>query len=65
MVGVNHLISNGVLEISVKENPIIQNIIFEGIKSSTILEELKKRGSIDYCQKFGKLICWTDIYLAF
>ncbi len=31
----------------------------------SILEELKKKGSIDYCQKFGKLICWTDIYRAY
>ena len=29
-----------------------------------LLEKLKKDGCIDYCQKFGELICWTDIYLA-
>ena len=29
-----------------------------------LLEKLKKDGFIDYCQKFGELICWTDIYLA-
>ncbi|MCR8538778.1 MAG: methyltransferase [Prochlorococcus marinus CUG1439] len=28
------------------------------------LEKLKKEGYIDYCQKFGQLICWTDIYSA-
>tara|TARA_A100001011_G_scaffold398506_1_gene503175 strand:- start:1084 stop:1803 length:720 start_codon:yes stop_codon:yes gene_type:complete len=30
----------------------------------TLLEKLKKDGCIDYCQKFGELICWTDIYSA-
>ena len=29
-----------------------------------LLEKLKKDGCIDYCQKFGELICWTDIYSA-
>ena len=33
-------------------------------KNLDILERLKKEGLIDYCQKFGKLICWTDIYSA-
>ncbi len=33
-------------------------------KNLTLLEKLKKDGCIDYCQKFGELICWTDIYLA-
>ena len=35
-------ITNKVLIISVKENPIIQNINYEGIKSSKLLEDLKK-----------------------
>ena len=33
-------------------------------RNSEILEKLKKEGCIDYCQKFGQLICWTDIYSA-
>ena len=33
-------------------------------KNYEILEKLKKESSIDYCQKFGQLICWTDIYSA-
>ena len=33
-------------------------------KNLTLLENLKKDGCIDYCQKFGELICWTDIYYA-
>ena len=35
-------IKNKILIIKVKENPIIQNINYEGIKSSKILEDLKK-----------------------
>ena len=35
-------IENKILLIKVKENPIIQNINYEGIKSSQILEDLKK-----------------------
>ena len=33
-------------------------------RNLTILEKLKNEGVIDYCQKFGQLICWTDIYSA-
>jgi len=33
-------------------------------KNLTLLEKLKKDNCIDYCQKFGELICWTDIYYA-
>ena len=50
-------ISDKVLFIKVKENPIIQSINFEGIKSSKILENLKKnvflksRSSFNYCYK--------------
>ena len=35
-------INNKILLIEVKENPIIQNINYEGIKSTSILEDLKK-----------------------
>ena len=35
-------IENKTLIINVKENPIIQNINYQGIKSSKLLEELKK-----------------------
>ena len=34
-------------------------------KNFAKLEKLKKDGFIDYCQKFGKLICWTEIYCAY
>ena len=33
-------------------------------KNITLLEKLKEDKCIDYCQKFGELICWTDIYVA-
>ena len=36
-------LSNEILIIKVTENPIIQNISYEGIKSSQMLEELKKK----------------------
>ena len=35
-------INDGTLEISVVENPIIQNLIFEGIKSKKITEDIGK-----------------------
>ena len=35
-------VSNETLIIKVKENPIIQNISYEGVKSSKIFEDLKK-----------------------
>ena len=35
-------IENNILLIKVKENPIIQNIVYEGIKSDTLLSDLKK-----------------------
>jgi len=30
----------------------------------TILRKLKNQGFIDYCEKFGRIICWTDIYMV-
>ena len=30
----------------------------------SILNDLKNKGYLDYCEKFGKLICWTEIYMA-
>ena len=35
-------VKNNTLLIEVKENPIIQNIYYEGIKSTKILDDLKK-----------------------
>ena len=39
-------IENSVLNIEVTENPIIQNLIFDGIRSKDFLKELKKRISL-------------------
>ena len=33
-------------------------------KHFDLLNSLKDKGLIDYCERFGKLICWTDIYMA-
>ena len=53
-------ISNQILVIRVTENPIIQNINYEGIKSSQLLDELKK----DIISNQDHLImkfCWIKI----
>ena len=34
-------------------------------KHIDLLESLKDNYLIDYCEKFGKLVCWTDIYMAY
>ncbi len=28
------------------------------------IESLKDKGYVDYCEKFGRMICWTEIYEA-
>ncbi len=53
-------IDNKKLFIKVKENPIIQNINFEGIKSSTILEELKKNISLKSRSSFNNILLEKD-----
>ena len=53
-------IDNKKLFIRVKENPIIQNIIFEGIKSSTILEELKNNISLKSRSSFNNILLEKD-----
>ena len=30
-----------------------------------LLKSLKDQDLINYCERFGKLICWTDIYMAY
>ena len=29
-----------------------------------LIQKLKEEENIDYCEKFGKVICWTEIYSA-
>ena len=53
-------INNKILLIEVKENPIIQNINYEGIKSTSILEDLKKNVSLKSRSSFNKIILTND-----
>ena len=48
-------ISNKILVINVTENPIIQNITFEGIKSSKILADLKKNINLKSRSSFNEV----------
>ena len=51
---------NKTLLIRVEENPIIQNINYEGIKSSKILEDLKKNAILKSRSSFNKVILEKD-----
>ena len=51
---------NKTLLINVEENPIIQNINYEGIKSSKILEGLKKNAILKSKSSFNKVILEKD-----
>ncbi len=53
-------IKNRVLIIEVKENPIIQNINYEGIKSSEILEDLKKNVLLKPRSSFNEVLLNKD-----
>ena len=53
-------IFNKTLLINVKENPIIQNINYEGIKSSTILKELKKNIVLKPRSSFNEVLLEKD-----
>ena len=53
-------IENKILLIKVKENPIIQNINYEGIKSSQILEDLKKNVSLKSRSSFNQILLEKD-----
>ena len=53
-------ISDKVLFIKVKENPIIQSINFEGIKSSKILENLKKSVFLKSRSSFNEVLLEKD-----
>ena len=44
------------LLIKVKENPIIQNITYDGIKSSEILENLKKNVLLKSRSSFNEVL---------
>ncbi len=53
-------ILNQILFINVKENPIIQNINYEGIKSSQILEDLKKNVILKPRSSFSEILLDKD-----
>ena len=53
-------ITNKILIISVKENPIIQNINYEGIKSSKLLEDLKKDIILKSRSSFNEVLLNED-----
>ena len=53
-------ISNKILSIIVKENPIIQNISYDGIKSSKMLEDLKKKVLLRPRSSFNQILLDGD-----
>ena len=53
-------IVNNVLVIKVKENPIIQNITYDGIKSSEILQNLKKNVLLKSRSSFNEVLLDKD-----
>jgi outer membrane protein insertion porin family len=57
---VNVKFENNVLLINVKENPIIQNIDYQGIKSDTILSDLKKNVVLKSRSSFNEIILKKD-----
>jgi len=53
-------IENNILNIKVKENPIIQTVIYKGIKSNTMLEDIKKNIILKSRSSFNKIILEKD-----
>ena len=53
-------IDNKILVIKVKENPIIQNINYKGIKSSKILDSLKKNVELKSRSSFNEFLLEKD-----
>ena len=53
-------VSNETLIIKVKENPIIQNISYEGVKSPKILEDLKKSSILKSRSSFNEVLLEKD-----
>jgi outer membrane protein insertion porin family len=53
-------IKDNILNIKIKENPIIQNITYEGIKSSQILEKIKEDVVLKSRSSFNKIILEKD-----
>ena len=53
-------IENNVLRIKVKEYPIIQNVLYEGIKSSEMLEQIKKEVNLKSRSSFNEILLIKD-----
>ena len=53
-------LENNILLITVKENPIIQNINYEGIKSDNLLSDLKKNVVLKSRSSFNEIILRKD-----
>ncbi|MBD1145077.1 outer membrane protein assembly factor BamA [Pelagibacterales bacterium SAG-MED37] len=53
-------IKNNILRIKVKEYPIIQNVIYEGVKSSEMLEDLKKGVNLKSRSSFNEILLIKD-----
>ena len=53
-------IENNVLRIIVKEYPIIQNVVYEGVKSSEMLEEIKKEVNLKSRSSFNEILLIKD-----
>jgi len=53
-------LENNTLTISVKENPIIQNINYEGIKSTELLSDLKKNVVLKSRSSFNEILLKKD-----
>ena len=53
-------VKNNTLLIEVKENPIIQNIYYEGIKSTKILDDLKKNIVLKSRSSFNEVLLEQD-----
>jgi len=53
-------IENNILRINVQEYPVIQNILYEGIKSSEMLEEIKKEVNLKPRSSFNKILLTKD-----
>ena len=53
-------LSNTILNIKVKENPIIQNVSYDGIKSSQMLQDLKEKIELKSRSSFNELLLNKD-----
>ena len=53
-------IENNILDIKIKENPIIQNIDYEGIKSNELLENIKKNVILKSRSSFNEITLEKD-----